>query len=192
VPDTQIVGRDFELLALAEFAGGTTPRALVLRGRPGIGKTTLWSAAIDAASERGLRVLSARPSGAEAQLSFTTLIDLCDGIDPATLDRVPGPQRAALEVALLRADPTGAPPEPHAIALGLLNVLRALAAAEPLVIAIDDIQWLDAASADALASPPAGSSRSRSASCSPGGPAVRRRSSRRSSTARSSGSRSAR
>jgi DNA-binding CsgD family transcriptional regulator len=151
VKDAQIVGRDFELLALAEFAGGAGARALVLKGKPGIGKTTLWSAAIAAATERGLRVLAARPSGAEAQLSFTALIDVCDGIDSAALDGVPGPQRAALEVALLRADPTDVPPEPQAIALGLLNVLRTLAADGPLLVAIDDVQWLDAASAEALA-----------------------------------------
>jgi DNA-binding CsgD family transcriptional regulator len=151
VNDAQIVGRDFELMALADFVGGAGARALVLKGKPGIGKTTLWSAAIAAAAERGLRVLSARPSGAEAQLSFTALIDLCDGIDTAAFDGVPGPQRAALEVALLRADPADVPPEPQAIALGLLNVLRTLAADGPLLLAIDDVQWLDAASAEALA-----------------------------------------
>ena len=96
MPDPQIVGRDFELLALSEFLGGSGTRASVLSGRPGIGKTTLWAAAADAAAERGLRVLSARPSGAEAQLSFTALIDLCDGVDTA-LDGVPAPQRSALE-----------------------------------------------------------------------------------------------
>jgi DNA-binding CsgD family transcriptional regulator len=146
-----IVGRDFELLAITEFVGGSGPRALVLSGRPGIGKTTLWSAALEAADERGLRVLSARPSGAEAELSFTALIDLCDAVDLAGLDGVPPPQRSALEVALLRADPTGSPPEPRAIALGVLNTLRGLAEDGPLLIAIDDVQWLDAASSDVLA-----------------------------------------
>jgi DNA-binding CsgD family transcriptional regulator len=150
VPDPQIVGRDFELMAVSEFLAGEGPRALVLSGRPGIGKTTLWSAGSAAGAERGLRVLSARPSGAEAQLSFTALIDVCDGVDTA-LEGVPAPQRSALDVALLRADPGSTPPEPGAIALGLLNVLRALAAEGPLLIALDDIQWLDAASADALA-----------------------------------------
>ena len=61
------------------------------------------------------------------------------------------PQRCALEVALLRAEPAEAPPEPHAIALGFLNVLRALSAGAPLLVAIDDIQWLDSPSAEALA-----------------------------------------
>ena len=60
--------------------------------------------------------------------SFAALIDLFDGVDVGALAGLPAPQRAALEVALLRAEPAGAPPEPHAIALGLLNALRALAA----------------------------------------------------------------
>jgi hypothetical protein len=53
-------------------------------------------------------------------------------------------------VALLRAQPGAAPPEPRAIALALLNTLRALAAEQPVLIAIDDVQWLDPSSADAL------------------------------------------
>jgi DNA-binding CsgD family transcriptional regulator len=144
----RIVGRESELAAVRELVETRGPRALVLTGGPGIGKTTLWEGGIDAAREGGLRVLSARPSDAEAQLSFAALIDLCDGVD--SLDALPAPQRAALEVALLRAEPAGAPPEPHAIALGLLNTLRALAADGPLLVAIDDVQWLDAPSAEAL------------------------------------------
>ncbi len=132
----------------AEFqrvSAGFTGRALVLDGEPGIGKTTLWEAGIEAARAAGLRVLVARPSGAEAQLSFAALIDLCEALE---LSALPAPQRVALEVALLRRSPTGEPPQPHAIGLGLRN---ALAACAPVVVAIDDIQWLDSASAEALA-----------------------------------------
>jgi DNA-binding NarL/FixJ family response regulator len=147
-----IVGREPELAAVRACVVDDGPvRALVLCGDPGIGKTTLWEAGVDAARERGVRVLMARPSGAEARLSFAALIDLCDGVDIGALAGVPGPQRAALEVALLRAEPGAAVPGPHAIALGLLNGLRALAAREALVVAIDDLQWLDPSSADALA-----------------------------------------
>ena len=63
---------------------------------------------------------------------------------------MPAPQRAALEVALLRAEPTRVPRGPHAIALGVLNALRVLAVEAPLVVAVDDFPWLDAPSADAL------------------------------------------
>jgi hypothetical protein len=87
-----VVGREEELARVHElFEAGSQVRALVLAGDPGIGKTTLWEAGIDAAREQGLRVLSARPSGAEAQLSFSTLIDLCDGIDTSALEGVPAP-----------------------------------------------------------------------------------------------------
>ena len=90
----------------------------MLVGEPGIGKTTLWEAGIAAAREQGLRVLAARPSGAEARLSFAALIDLLDGV-ARRAGRTAGAAAPALEVALLRAEPTGvARPRPHAIAVG--------------------------------------------------------------------------
>jgi hypothetical protein len=136
----EIVGREVELERVSGFSSG----ARVLHGDPGIGKTTLWEAGIAAARSRGVRVLVARPSGAEAQLSFAALIDLCEDVDAGAL---PAPQREALEVALRRS-PAGAPPEPQAIGLGLRAVLAAQA---PLLVAIDDVQWLDAPPAEALA-----------------------------------------
>ena len=148
----RIVGREAELTALDAFLhSGGAPRAFVLTGGPGIGKTTLWEAGVDLARKRGLRVLSARASGAETRLSSAALIDLLDGVGGEELAALPPPQLHALEVALFRSEPTGPPPETHAIAIGLLNALRALAAREPLLVAIDDSQWLDRASADALA-----------------------------------------
>jgi DNA-binding CsgD family transcriptional regulator len=147
-----VVGRESELALLGGFLEGVSSgRSLVLSGGPGIGKTTLWEAAIHDAGERGLRVLSARASSAEAQLSFAALIDLCNEVETASLAGLPPPQRFALEVALLRAAPSAVPAEPHAIALGFLNVLRALSAHAPLLVAVDDIQWLDSPSAEVLA-----------------------------------------
>ena len=128
-------------------AGG----GLVLRGGPGAGKTTLWEAGVDAARAQRMRVLSARPSHAETHLSFVTLADLLEEVQPEFLTRLPVPQRRALEVALLRAEPAGEPAGPHSIALGLLNLLRELAAEEPLFVAIDDLHWLDRPTANALA-----------------------------------------
>ena len=83
-------------------------------------------------------------------MSFTALIDLFDGVGADTLAGLPAPQARALEVALLRREPAADAPEPGAIALGVLNGLRALAAAGPVLVAIDDLQWLDPPSAEAL------------------------------------------
>ena len=88
----EIYGRETEL----ERVAAVSDHALVLSGEPGIGKTTLWEAGIAAARERGVRVLIARPSGAETELSFAGLIDLCEGLE---VDMLPEPQRDALEVA---------------------------------------------------------------------------------------------
>jgi DNA-binding NarL/FixJ family response regulator len=151
-PTVRIVGREDELAMLhGLFETGDGPRTVVLTGVPGIGKTTLWEAGVDAARRRGYRVLLARPSDAEAGLAFATLIDLFDGVETGELSEVPAPQVQALEVALLRAVPTTTPPEEHAIAVGVLNALRALAAREPILVAVDDVQWLDPHSSTALA-----------------------------------------
>ena len=89
-----VVGREPELVALR-----SAPPALVLTGGPGIGKTTLWEAGIEAARDEGRAVLVARPTGAETQHSFAALTDLFDGVDIGAL---PAPQRSALEVACRR------------------------------------------------------------------------------------------
>jgi AAA ATPase domain len=146
------VGRDEELAVLDQFlVTGGGFHGLVLVGGPGIGKSTLWNAGVAAAPERGSRVLSACASGAEARLAFAGLIDLFEDVGDETLATLPGPQQRALRVALLRIEPEGAAPEAGAIALGALNALRTLAALDRLLIAIDDVQWLDAPSADVLA-----------------------------------------
>src|SRR4051794_15711832 len=147
-----IVGRAAEAAAMASlFADDGRPSgAVVLTGGPGIGKTTLWEAGVERARAGGARVLEARPSGAEAALSFAVLTHLLDEVSDADLAELPAPQRRALHVALPREDPGEPPPEPHAIAVGLRNGLRLLGAEQPLLIAIDDLQWIDPPSADAL------------------------------------------
>jgi DNA-binding CsgD family transcriptional regulator len=148
----EIVGRDIEVAQLHEFIGADQRRAtLVLSGGPGIGKTTIWQDGIEAAREQGLRVLASRPSGAEAHHSFSVLIDLCDELEFDAFADIPGPQRSALEVALLRAEPSDKPLEPHAIALGFLGLLRAISRESRVLIAVDDLQWLDSPSAEVLA-----------------------------------------
>jgi DNA-binding CsgD family transcriptional regulator/DNA polymerase III delta prime subunit len=147
----EIVGREEELEAVRAFAAAERPgRALLLTGEPGIGKTTLWEAGVEAARGRGERILSTRQNEAEAQFSFAGLADLLADVDTQELIGVPAPQRSALEIALLRAEPTDAPPESFAISSGFLNTLRSLSRRDPLVLAIDDVPWLDRSSADVL------------------------------------------
>jgi DNA-binding CsgD family transcriptional regulator len=147
-----VVGREEELEYLRGFLADTAaaPLALLLEGEPGIGKTTLWAAALETARERSYRVLACRPAGAEVQLSFAGLGDLLADVLEETLPALPSPQRRALEVALLLEEAQGPPPDPRAIALAFLSVLRLLARSGPALIAVDDAQWLDAPTAAVL------------------------------------------
>ena len=145
------VGRAAELGEVERFlALARVGRVLVVCGEPGIGKSTLWEAGTGLARSRGFAVWSARASQAAAQLSFAGLADLLEGAGGGVLAGLPVPQRRALEVAVRRAKPEGAAPEPLAIAAGLLGVLRVAAAAGPVLVAVDDVPWLDGASAAAV------------------------------------------
>ena len=147
-----IVGREPELASLRELpVGEGGVRGLVLIGEPGIGKTTLWEAGVTAARSRGAEVLVARPSESEARLPFAGLIDLCGHIGSAEFGALPVPQRRALEAALLRAEPIDGSAHAGAVEFGFVAAVRAVAARTPLVIAIDDLQWVDRSSADVLA-----------------------------------------
>ena len=147
-----LVGRQAELASLDEFlarlAGG--PCAFFLEGEAGIGKTRLWSEGAERARGRGVRVLSTHPGGAEVRLSFAGLADLLDEVVAEVLSALPPPQRRALRIALLLEDPDGVPPDDRAVAAAFLGGVRVLARAGPVLIAVDDVQWLDEASARVL------------------------------------------
>jgi DNA-binding CsgD family transcriptional regulator len=142
----ELVGRVSELESIERWLRAPPPSVLVLDGEPGIGKTTLWRAGIEEAERQGYRVLACAAVLSETQLSFTALRDLLDPVFDEVADELPSPQRHALAVTLLRDEPAGAPPDSGAISVGILTALRALAASRPLLVAIDDVQWLDPAS----------------------------------------------
>ena len=146
------VGRDRELDAIETFllADGASPVALLLRGEAGIGKTTLWRVVVDRATDLSHRVMLSRAAEVEAQLPFVGLGDLLRASAPDVLGELPAPQRQAVETALLLAEPGGPAPPPHAIAAATLGAFRALARAAPVLVAVDDVQWLDSPSAAAL------------------------------------------
>lgn len=149
---TQIVGRETERHAIIDWLDSDRPSSLLIEGEAGIGKSALWSYGVELAMVRGDRVRSWRASIAERGLAFAVLTSLLDepAVDTA-VGHIARPRRLALEVALGRADPGPRAPEPSLVGLAVSDILRLLADERPLVIAIDDFQWADEATADALA-----------------------------------------
>lgn len=143
-----VVGRDEELAAADRFLDVALagPGALVLEGEPGIGKTTVWREVIRRAREREYAVLAARPTEGAQSLSFSTLDALLAKVPDSLLDALPDPARTAVDAALLRSLSPSGPPEPRAVAAAFLAALHELARAQPVLVAVDDMQWVDAAS----------------------------------------------
>ena len=147
----EVVGREQELRLLRDFVGGDRARVVLLEGDAGIGKTTLMREAITAASSEGARVLAARPAAAEAGLAFAGLGDLLADVLEAIVTELPPPQAAALEVAFLRRKAEGRSVDLHTVSAGVLAALRALGERDAVVVAVDDLQWLDRETLAALA-----------------------------------------
>ena len=143
-----LVGREHERQVvekvLARARSGTSA-TLALVGEPGIGKTALLDYTAEHAS--GMQLLRARGLESEAQIPFGSLLEL---IRPALplLDRVPRPQAAALEGAL--ALRPGAAQDRFAVGAATLSLLAAVAEEAPVAVLVDDAQWLDLSSAQAL------------------------------------------
>lgn len=147
-----MIGREAELARVERVLDNVSlgPVGIGLQGAPGIGKTTVWRQAVDAARKRGYRVLCATPAEPDAQLSFAALGDLLDGAVSEVLADLPEPQRRAVAAALLLEESSEVPSDPGLVPRAVLSVFRRLSAEAPLVVAIDDEQWLDRASARVL------------------------------------------
>ncbi len=148
----QVFGREAELEVLDRFLDDVSSKAagLLIEGEAGIGKTTLWLAAVRAARERGYRVLEARPAQSEARLSYVALTDLVGGVVAGARDLLPPPQERALAVVALQADADRSVDE-RTTSTAVLTLLTALAESGPVLVAVDDVQWLDPPSERALA-----------------------------------------
>lgn len=140
----EIVGRDDEIAAIARLVEEieSNPRHLVLEGEPGIGKTILWRDGLERARAAGVVVLATSPGELETPLAFSGLRDLLEDAYEDVADALPLPQKRALDVALLRVD-AGGFLDRGAVAAAFLGSLRLLAASARVLVAVDDLQWLD-------------------------------------------------
>jgi tetratricopeptide (TPR) repeat protein len=148
-PRRRLIGRDVEvrrLDALLDEVRAGASRALVMHGDPGIGKTALLvHVGVQAA---GLRVLRASGAEAEMELPFAGLQLLCSSM-LNQIDRLQEPQRDALKTAFGLSE--GRAPDRFLVGLAALSLLSEVAQEGPVICLIDDAQWLDHASAQALA-----------------------------------------
>ena len=149
----RVVSRPEEGRAVTAFLGSAAagPSGLVAEGEPGIGKTTLCLSAIELAGQRGFQVLSTRPAEPESVLAYASLADLLAGVDTSVLTSLPTPQRLAIDRVLLRADAEDLTTDQRAVGAGFLSVVEVLAERAPVLVAIDDLQWLDPSSRNVIA-----------------------------------------
>ena len=147
----EIIGREAELSVVQAFLDRPAEglRALVLEGDAGIGKSTLWLAGVAAARERGFAVVSSRPAETERTLAYVVMGDLFGHVWPEVLAALPAPRRRAFEAALLREE-SDLPVDPRALGVAIVSLVPVLADVRPLLLAIDDDQWMDPSSAATL------------------------------------------
>ena len=151
VGGASVVGRGEELAVLDDaLTGDPGGDGVIMVGGAGMGKTTLWDAAIGAAGARGVRVLAARSSGSEARLPFAGLIDLCDRVGPAEM-RACRPRSGGVWRRCCSGRAAWRPAAGHGDRSWASGRDPCGGRSGPDLIAIDDVQWLDQPSADLLA-----------------------------------------
>lgn len=141
--------RAAESRAVAELLAGAQidPAGLVVEGEAGIGKTTMLLGAAAEAETRGFRVLSAQGSPAEVTYAYAAVADILRDVDSEMLAALPEPQRVALERAGIGEVGSGGPAtDERMVAIALLSVIERSSAQGPVLLVIDDAQWLDASS----------------------------------------------
>ena len=149
-PTFPLIGREHELREVDELLAraGSGGGALLIRGEPGIGKSSILGEAVARALTAGMRVVPTTAVQSEVNLPFAglhlVLQSWLEGID-----RLAGPQRNAIRAAFGISDEEG--PDTYLIALATLNLLADVAESGPILVVVDDAQWLDGASAEVFA-----------------------------------------
>ncbi|GAA3587499.1 helix-turn-helix transcriptional regulator [Kribbella ginsengisoli] len=146
--DDELVGR----AGLVERAKKQleTSGSVLLYGPTGIGKSATGRALVAERARAGCRVLSAAPSQSEAGLPYVTLLDLLSNQLELAWQVLPDHLRQPLEVALLKSSAPDTVRDELAVRLAVLHVLRRLAASGPVLLVVDDIQWVDPSSLEVL------------------------------------------
>lgn len=150
VGGTTLAGRDDEIAridALLARAAGGDSGTLLISGEAGIGKSALLDVTADRARATGMTVLRAQGWESEAGIAYASLLDLLRPV-LSRLDEIPPVQASALGAALALNAP--APHDSFAVPAGVLSLLALVAEDAPLVALVDDVQWVDEASRDAL------------------------------------------
>lgn len=147
--DHPIVGRDAELARLQRLFDDDGPAGVVVEGEAGIGKTTLWLEGVGQARRRRWNVLAARPAEGEASLPFSALGDLLEPLLQSEGEEPSRDERDVLDRVLHRARPLN-PTSRLAVSRAVVSRLRSAAGRSPLLVAVDDVQWLDPRTAEVL------------------------------------------
>ena len=152
MPVAGLESRPMEGRSVNAFLTSTAvgPSALLIEGEPGIGKTTLWLAAVEQAKSRGFRVLSTRARPRNPCWRTRPWQTCSTTSTRRTWTDLPGPQMLAVDQVLLRTD-NGAVTDQRAVAAAFLSVIERFAERGPVLLAIDDLQWLDPSSIHVLA-----------------------------------------
>lgn len=148
---TSTVGRLGELARAREHLASWPARSVLFVGPAGIGKSTVLAATAAMAESMGFEVRRSRAAPSEQDLPHAGLHDLLGDVLEEVPDGLPKPLRRALDVVLLRADPPEGGLDVLAVNLAVLEVLEAMAGRHALVLALDDVQWLDRATRRTLA-----------------------------------------
>lgn len=148
-----MVGREAERARIEHQLGGLPSGGVVvaLEGSAGIGKTTLWREAVAAARGHGYAIRASVATEPDAGLAFAGLGDLMEDLPDEVWSELPEPQRRALSQALMVEGDTDVTPDARALPRAVLSAVRTLSARTPLLVAIDDEQWLDPPTARVLA-----------------------------------------